>query len=53
MDADGRWAVVAISVMIEFLDDVEVVSSAFDHTRVGPIPTGLGASFVDLVECFG
>lgn len=42
----------ACSVVIGFLDDIEVVSSAFDHARVGPITAAFGASFVDLVECF-
>jgi hypothetical protein len=52
VDADGRWAAVVCSVVIGFLDDVGVVSSAFDDARVGSIPAAFGTSFVDLVDCF-
>jgi len=51
--ADGRCAVVACFVVFGFLDDVGVVSSAFDDAGIGSIPAAFGASFVDLVERFG
>jgi len=44
--ADGRWAVVACFVVFGFLDDVGVVSSAFDDAGIGSIPAAFGASFV-------
>jgi len=36
-----------------FLDEVGVVSSAFDCGGIGSIPSAFGASFVDHVERFG
>lgn len=53
MDADGRWATVSCSVVVGLLDDVGVVSSAFDDSGVDPISAAFCTSFVDLVECFG
>jgi hypothetical protein len=44
---------VASAAVLWFLDNVGVMSASFDNAWVRSVSPAFGASFVDLIHCFG